>query len=337
MCGDEIRIFEINTRVGGDLACDAERGAARAFFEFLDSLNEESSPPLPLLPTAPAPPPRGSLGYRTYVLAYRHAAVGGTPPDSHADTRRAIACLRERERGAMIHAIGFSAGGCLAVGASGAHADDWGDDGLATHSTHRAADDGEIDDDGGNHRNQYCEAPKDSRDCARGHRASRPDTVSYIYGAPPPGLAFDRHCPPIFLFANLGDKICGNKSCHDDVVGLLSGLGIIHRTLTWPNIWNDDEALRQLTYLHSRWAYEFQHGQGIGLIIGKYPNQEVRTWAWVAELHKWMVEMERDFWKGDCNQLDSTGVDSSGVHRGLLEERCLRDAENWKIWRLLRG
>ena len=54
-------IFEVNTRVGADLACDVPRERAKAFFEKLDKL--ETSFPHVLPAAAPAPADRaGSAG-----------------------------------------------------------------------------------------------------------------------------------------------------------------------------------------------------------------------------------------------------------------------------------
>jgi len=44
-----MRIFEINVRVGGDLACDAPREAARAIFQAFDGLEEQN-----MIPASPA-------------------------------------------------------------------------------------------------------------------------------------------------------------------------------------------------------------------------------------------------------------------------------------------
>jgi acetyl esterase/lipase len=191
-----------------------------------------------------------SLGYPTYVLLYRHEAVGGNASDAHQDTRRAIACLRRRE-GKHVHAIGFSAGGTLITGACGRHDDDGGD-----------------------------EPPAESR----------PDSASYIYGAPPPGLALGPCAPPMFVFGTAGDRLCDTATCHTALLSMLTAAGVRHAAVLWPNVWNDDEELHVLTRKHARWACDHQHGQGIGILLGKYPKQELVLWGWVAQLETWLRE-----------------------------------------------
>jgi hypothetical protein len=65
-----------------------------------------------------------ACGHRCYVLAYRFKAAGGTVCDCHADMRCALAHLRRHEPGCRIHALGFSAGGCLVAGTCGRHSHD---------------------------------------------------------------------------------------------------------------------------------------------------------------------------------------------------------------------
>lgn len=65
-----------------------------------------------------------ACGHRCYVLAYRFKAAGGTVADCHSDMRCAIAHLRRHEPDSHLHALGFSAGGCLVAGTCGRHAHD---------------------------------------------------------------------------------------------------------------------------------------------------------------------------------------------------------------------
>jgi dienelactone hydrolase len=203
-----------------------------------------------------------SLGYRAYVLVYRTHNVGFTTPDAGTDAARALALVRSRESEKHIHALGFSAGAFLALGLC-----------------------------------MFEDLPD----------AVRPDSAASIYGAlpdpifqpsmaaalgapptwPPKGITLAPTSPPIFAFATEGDIHCPS-ACVEQIARVCKHFGVPHRTVVWPNIWNDDKELEII--VRDRLALEcgMKHGQSLGVVL---KDGTRRTWTWVAEFEEWLAAL----------------------------------------------